>query len=65
MPKTWAKRAYRTLAYFNEVDEGDRFAAWEQPELFSAERRLRIASLVESSETRERCVRTQFRIQGQ
>lgn len=36
-PETWARRAYRNLAYFNEVDKGGHFAAWEQPELFSQE----------------------------
>jgi len=38
-PKSWAQRAYRNLIYFNEVDKGGHFAAWEQPELFSAELR--------------------------
>ena len=38
-PETWARRAYRNLIYFNEVDKGGHFAAWEQPELFSAELR--------------------------
>jgi pimeloyl-ACP methyl ester carboxylesterase len=38
-PETWARRAYRNLIYFNEVDRGGHFAAWEQPELFSAELR--------------------------
>jgi pimeloyl-ACP methyl ester carboxylesterase len=38
-PKSWAQRAYRNLAYFNEVDKGGHFAAWEQPELFSSELR--------------------------
>jgi pimeloyl-ACP methyl ester carboxylesterase len=36
-PETWARRAYRNLSYFNEVDKGGHFAAWEQPELFSRE----------------------------
>ncbi len=36
-PETWARRAYRNLMYFNEVDKGGHFAAWEQPDLFSAE----------------------------
>jgi pimeloyl-ACP methyl ester carboxylesterase len=35
-PETWARRAYRNLIYFNEVDKGGHFAAWEQPELFAA-----------------------------
>lgn len=38
-PETWARRAYRNLSYFHEVDKGGHFAAWEQPELFSAELR--------------------------
>ena len=38
-PETWARRAYRNLIYFNEVDKGGHFAAWEQPALFSAELR--------------------------
>ena len=36
-PESWARRAYRNLTYFHEVDKGGHFAAWEQPELFSAE----------------------------
>ena len=36
-PESWARRAYRNLSYFNEVDKGGHFAAWEQPELFSRE----------------------------
>jgi pimeloyl-ACP methyl ester carboxylesterase len=38
-PETWARRAYPTLRYFNEVDRGGHFAAWEEPELFAAELR--------------------------
>jgi pimeloyl-ACP methyl ester carboxylesterase len=38
-PESWARRAYRNLIYFHEVDKGGHFAAWEQPELFSAELR--------------------------
>ena len=38
-PETWARRAYRNLAYFNEVDNGGHFAAWEQPALLTAELR--------------------------
>jgi pimeloyl-ACP methyl ester carboxylesterase len=38
-PRSWAERAYPNLIYFNEVDRGGHFAAWEQPELFSAELR--------------------------
>lgn len=38
-PETWARRAYRNLIYFNEVDKGGHFAAWEQPALLAAELR--------------------------
>jgi len=41
-PRTWVQRSYPTLGYFNAVDRGGHFAAWEEPELFSAE--LRAAS---------------------
>ena len=36
-PESWARRAYQNLIYFNEVDKGGHFAAWEQPGLFSQE----------------------------
>jgi pimeloyl-ACP methyl ester carboxylesterase len=45
VPETWARRAYRNLIYFHEVDKGGHFAAWEQPELFSAELRAAFRSL--------------------
>jgi pimeloyl-ACP methyl ester carboxylesterase len=44
-PDTWARRAYRNLIYFHEVDKGGHFAAWEQPELFAAELRAAFKSL--------------------
>src|SRR5215216_735531 len=44
-PRSWAERAYPKLIYFNEVDKGGHFAAWEQPELFSAEVRAGFRSL--------------------
>jgi pimeloyl-ACP methyl ester carboxylesterase len=44
-PETWARRAYRNLIYFHQVDKGGHFAAWEQPELFSAEIRAAFKSL--------------------
>ena len=44
-PETWARRAYPNLIYFHEVDKGGHFAAWEQPELFSAELRAAFRSL--------------------
>jgi pimeloyl-ACP methyl ester carboxylesterase len=36
-PRSWAERSYPTLSYFNEVDRGGHFAAWEEPELFATE----------------------------
>ncbi|MBQ0904945.1 epoxide hydrolase family protein [Micromonospora sp. U21] len=36
-PRSWAETVYPNLAYFNEVDRGGHFAAWEEPELFSTE----------------------------
>jgi pimeloyl-ACP methyl ester carboxylesterase len=44
-PETWARRAFPNLSYFHEVDKGGHFAAWEQPELFSAELRAAFRSL--------------------
>ena len=36
-PRSWAERCFHNLIYWNQVDKGGHFAAWEQPELFSAE----------------------------
>jgi pimeloyl-ACP methyl ester carboxylesterase len=44
-PRSWAEKAYPNLTYFNEVDKGGHFAAWEEPELFSAEVRAAFKSL--------------------
>ncbi len=44
-PRSWAQRAYHKLIYFNEVDNGGHFAAWEQPELFATEIRAAFKSL--------------------
>jgi len=44
-PRSWTERAYPNLIYFNEVDKGGHFAAWEQPELFSEELRTAFQSL--------------------
>jgi pimeloyl-ACP methyl ester carboxylesterase len=38
-PRSWVEVAYPGLAYFNEVDRGGHFAAWEEPALFAAELR--------------------------
>ena len=44
-PETWARRAYRNLIYFHEVDKGGHFAAWEQPQIFATEIRAAFKSL--------------------
>jgi pimeloyl-ACP methyl ester carboxylesterase len=44
-PLSWAQHAYSNLVYFNEVDRGGHFAAWEQPELYAAEVRAGFRSL--------------------
>ena len=44
-PRSWAERVYPNLIYFNEVDRGGHFAAWEEPELFSEELRAAFKSL--------------------
>jgi pimeloyl-ACP methyl ester carboxylesterase len=36
-PRSWAERAYHNLIYYNRLDKGGHFAAWEQPQLFSEE----------------------------
>ena len=44
-PRSWVETVYPDLAYFNEVDKGGHFAAWEEPELFSTEVRAAFSSL--------------------
>ncbi|MBV9707202.1 MAG: epoxide hydrolase [Chloroflexi bacterium] len=44
-PRSWVEKAYPTLTYFNEVDKGGHFAAWEEPELFATEIRAAFRSL--------------------
>ena len=44
-PRSWAERAYPRLIYYNKLDKGGHFAAWEQPELFVAEVRAAFKSL--------------------
>jgi pimeloyl-ACP methyl ester carboxylesterase len=46
-PRKWAEQAYPNLIYFNEVEKGGHFAAWEQPQLFSEELRAAFRSLRE------------------
>jgi pimeloyl-ACP methyl ester carboxylesterase len=44
-PRSWVAGSYGTLTYFNEVDKGGHFAAWEEPQLFSEEVRAAFRSL--------------------
>ena len=44
-PRSWAEKAYHDLTYFNEVDKGGHFAAWEEPELFTTEVQAAFRSL--------------------
>jgi pimeloyl-ACP methyl ester carboxylesterase len=44
-PRSWVETSYPNLIYFNKVDKGGHFAAWEEPELFVAEMRAAFSSL--------------------
>ena len=44
-PRSWVEQAYPTLTYYNKVDKGGHFAAWEQPELLTSELRTAFRSL--------------------
>ena len=45
LPRSWVEAVYPDLAYFNEVDKGGHFAAWEEPDLFAGEVRAAFRSL--------------------
>src|SRR5256714_7207628 len=44
-PRSWTEKAYPKLIYYNKVDKGGHFAAWEQPQLFAQELRAAFRSL--------------------
>jgi pimeloyl-ACP methyl ester carboxylesterase len=44
-PRSWVEKSYPNVTYFNEVERGGHFAAWEEPELFSDEVRAAFRSL--------------------
>ena len=44
-PRSWTERAYHNLIYYNQPDQGGHFAAWEQPQIFSAEVRAGLRPL--------------------
>ena len=47
-PRSWTERAYPKLIYYNKVDKGGHFAAWEQPQLFAQELRTAFRTLRKS-----------------
>jgi len=44
-PRSWVEASYPNVIYFNEVDKGGHFAAWEEPEVFSEEVRAAFRSI--------------------
>src|SRR5919107_2702940 len=44
-PRSWVEAVYPDLAYFNSVDRGGHFAAWEEPKIFSEEMRAAFTSM--------------------
>jgi pimeloyl-ACP methyl ester carboxylesterase len=44
-PRSWVEASYPNVIYFNEVDKGGHFAAWEEPQIFSEEMRAAFRSL--------------------
>jgi pimeloyl-ACP methyl ester carboxylesterase len=44
-PRSWAESAYPKLIYYNRLEKGGHFAAWEQPEIFTTEVRAAFKSL--------------------
>ena len=44
-PRSWVEASYPNVIYFNQVDKGGHFAAWEEPEIFSSELRAAFRSL--------------------
>jgi pimeloyl-ACP methyl ester carboxylesterase len=44
-PRTWLEKSYPNVTYFNEVDKGGHFAAWEEPQLFAEEVRAAFREL--------------------
>jgi pimeloyl-ACP methyl ester carboxylesterase len=44
-PRSWVEAGYPNVTYFHEAERGGHFAAWEEPELFSAEVRAAFRSV--------------------
>jgi pimeloyl-ACP methyl ester carboxylesterase len=43
--RAWAEQAFPNLIYFNKVDRGNHFAAWQEPDIYTAEVRAGFRSL--------------------
>ena len=52
--RAWAEQAYPKLIYFNELDRGNHFAAWQEPDLFTTEVRAGFRSLRTAARGEER-----------
>ena len=50
-PRSWTERAYPNLIYYNKLNKGGHFAAWEEPQLFASELRAAFKSLRSDKET--------------
>lgn len=48
-PRSWAEKAYPKLIYYNKLEKGGHFAAWEQPKLFCEEMRAAFRPLRQST----------------
>ena len=48
-PRSWAEQAYPKLTYYNKLDKGGHFAAWERPAVFTTELRTAFRSLRQST----------------
>jgi pimeloyl-ACP methyl ester carboxylesterase len=57
-PQSWARRAFPSLIYYNQVDRGGHFAAWEEPELFAAQMRAAFRPLRERDDVAHPHART-------
>ncbi|MFA6247684.1 MAG: epoxide hydrolase family protein [Mucilaginibacter sp.] len=44
-PRSWTERAYPKLIYYNKLEKGGHFAAWEQPKIFAEEMRAAFKTL--------------------
>jgi pimeloyl-ACP methyl ester carboxylesterase len=47
-PRSWTERAFPKLIYYNRLEKGGHFAAWEQPAVFAAEMRTAFRPLRQS-----------------